>query len=65
MNVTTNHPKVKVNARLSDAFFIAGSAISGKMDLECKADKGLALGMVQVELYAIEGELLLLFRSYG
>jgi hypothetical protein len=55
MNATTNHAKVKLNVRLSDPLYVAGSAIAGKMEMECKADKGLGLGMLKVELFAVEG----------
>jgi hypothetical protein len=55
MNATPHHPKVNINVRLSDPFFVAGSAITGRMELECRADKCLGLGVIKVELVAIEG----------
>ena len=55
MNATPHHPKVKVSVTLSDPFYIAGSTITGKMELESRADKGLGLGIIMVELVAIEG----------
>ncbi|KAI0064947.1 hypothetical protein BV25DRAFT_214971 [Artomyces pyxidatus] len=54
MNASPYHSKVKVQITLSDPFYIAGGAITGKMELECKADKGLGIGVIMVELFAIE-----------
>ena len=55
MNATPHHSKVKVSVTLSDSFFIAGDAVTGRMELESRADKGLGLGIIMVELVAIEG----------
>lgn len=55
MNATPYHSKVKVSVTLSDSFYIAGSVVTGKMELESRADKGLGLGIIMVELFAIEG----------
>jgi hypothetical protein len=55
MNASPHHPKVKVSLKVSDAVFAAGGHISGRMDMECKADKGLGIGVIMVELFAIEG----------
>jgi len=55
MNATPHHSKVKVSVVLSDSFYIAGDAVTGKMELESRADKGLGLGIIMVELVAIEG----------
>ena len=55
MNATPHHSKVKVSVTLSDSFYIAGHAVTGKMELESRADKGLGLGIIMVELVAIEG----------
>lgn len=54
MNATPHHPKVKVSVTLSDSFYVAGDAVTGKMELESRADKGLGLGIIMVELVAIE-----------
>ncbi|KAH9983300.1 hypothetical protein BJV77DRAFT_954521 [Russula vinacea] len=54
MNATPHHSKVKVSVTLSDSFYIAGHAVTGKMELESRADKGLGLGIIMVELVAIE-----------
>ncbi|KAF8493966.1 hypothetical protein F5888DRAFT_701927 [Russula emetica] len=54
MNATPHHSKVKVSVTLSDSFYIAGDAVTGKMELESRADKGLGLGIIMVELVAIE-----------
>jgi len=56
MNATPHHSKVKVSVTLSDPFYIAGDAVTGKMELESRADKGLGLGIIMVELVAIEGD---------
>ena len=61
MNATPHHSKVRVTVTLSDPFYIAGDAITGKMELESRADKGLGLGIIMVELLAIEGRHLTLF----
>lgn len=58
MNASPYHSKVKVTLRFADHQFAAGGMVTGKMELECKAEKGLGIGVILVELYAIEGELL-------
>jgi hypothetical protein len=55
MNATPHHSKVKVSVTLSDPFYIAGDAVTGKVELESRAGKGLGLGIIMVELVAIEG----------
>lgn len=55
MNASPHHAKVKVSLQLADSMYVAGNAITGKVQLECKADKGLGIGVVMVELYAVEG----------
>jgi hypothetical protein len=55
MNATPHHSKVRLSVTLSDKFYIAGDAITGKMELESRADTGLGLGIIAVELVAIEG----------
>ncbi|KAF8261377.1 hypothetical protein EI94DRAFT_1810370 [Lactarius quietus] len=54
MNATPHHSKVRLTATLSDKFYIAGDATTGKMELECRVDTGLGLGIIAVELVAIE-----------
>ncbi|KAH8987440.1 hypothetical protein EDB92DRAFT_1126537 [Lactarius akahatsu] len=54
MNATPYHSKVRLTVTLSDKFYIAGDAITGKMVLESRADMGLGLGIILVELVAIE-----------
>lgn len=56
MNATSNHPKLRSTLRFAEPQFIAGNVVSGKMEMECKAEKGLAVGVVKVELFGIEGE---------
>ena len=55
MNATPYHSKVRISVTLSDKFYIAGDAITGKMELESRADAGLGIGIIVVELVAIEG----------
>ncbi|KAJ2977562.1 hypothetical protein NUW54_g11403 [Trametes sanguinea] len=54
MNASPYHSKVRVSLKFADTQFAAGSAVTGKMELECKAEKGLGIGVIMVELYAIE-----------
>ncbi|GLB44770.1 hypothetical protein LshimejAT787_1801070 [Lyophyllum shimeji] len=37
---------------LAHPIFVAGKFISGKMEMECRADKGLGIGIMMVELFA-------------
>lgn len=55
MNVVTHHAKVRTTLRFAEQLFVAGGMVTGKMEMECKADKGLAIGVIMAELYAIEG----------
>ncbi|OSC98490.1 hypothetical protein PYCCODRAFT_1375122 [Trametes coccinea BRFM310] len=54
MNASPYHSKVRVSLKFADTQFAAGSAVTGKVELECKAEKGLGIGVIMVELYAIE-----------
>ncbi|EAU85235.1 hypothetical protein CC1G_06251 [Coprinopsis cinerea okayama7 len=54
MNATPHHSKVKVSITLADPIFVAGDYVAGKMELECRADKGLGVGVILVELFAIQ-----------
>ena len=56
MNASPHHPKVKVTCKLSDPLYVAGGFVAGKMEVECRTDKGLGLGVIMVELFAIEGQ---------
>jgi len=57
MNATQHHSKVKVSLTLSDPIFLAGSNIAGKMEVECRGvgESGLGIGLIMVELFAIQG----------
>lgn len=55
MNASPHHPKVRVTCKLSDPLYVAGGFVAGKMEVECRTDKGLGLGVIMVELFAIEG----------
>ncbi|KIK52500.1 hypothetical protein GYMLUDRAFT_251206 [Collybiopsis luxurians FD-317 M1] len=57
MNVVTHHPKVKVTLTLAEPYFIVGGYITEKMEMECKADKGLGIGNMMIQLFAIQGNL--------
>ncbi|KAJ4479137.1 hypothetical protein J3R30DRAFT_2722861 [Lentinula aciculospora] len=54
MNATTHHPKVIVSLTLGEPYFVAGDYISGKMEMDCKADKGLGIGVILIELFATQ-----------
>ena len=56
MNASPHHPKVKVSCKLSDPLYVAGGFVAGKMEVECRTDKGLGLGVMMAELSAIEGQ---------
>ena len=56
MNASPHHPKVRVACKLSDPLYVAGGFIAGKMEVECRTDKGLGLGVIMVELFAVEGQ---------
>lgn len=55
MNVISSHAKLRATLRFADSLFVAGDAVSGKMEVECKADTGLAMGIIMVELFGVEG----------
>lgn len=57
MNASPHHSKVKVTLTLSDPVYVSGAYISGKMDVESRADLDslLGIGVMMVELYAIQG----------
>jgi hypothetical protein len=56
MNASPYHPKVKASLTLADKTFLAGSHVGGKLELEARADSGLGLGLIMVELVAIQGQ---------
>lgn len=55
MNASPFHSKVKTTLKFADPQFVAGGHVAGKMEVECRADSGLGLGIIMVELVAIEG----------
>jgi hypothetical protein len=57
MNASPHHSKVKVSLMLADTVFVAGAFVTGKMEMECRADKGLGINHMMVELLAIQGAL--------
>ncbi|KAF8324374.1 hypothetical protein F5887DRAFT_1165859 [Amanita rubescens] len=54
MNAITHHSNVKVSVTVPDPTFIAGKYVSGKVEMECRADKGLGIGVIMVELFGIQ-----------
>ena len=58
MNASPHHSKVKVTLTLSDPVFVSGGDISGKMEVESRADLDsvLGIGVMMVELCAIQGK---------
>ncbi|KIK82288.1 hypothetical protein PAXRUDRAFT_832297 [Paxillus rubicundulus Ve08.2h10] len=56
MNASPHHSKVQVTLTLSDPVYVSGGNISGKMEVESRADLGslLGIGVVMVELCAIQ-----------
>ena len=59
MNAVSRHAKVKVSLKFADRQFVSGEHVAGKMELECKTDNNLAIGIIMVELLASEGIVLL------
>ena len=55
MNSQPHHSKVKVSITLADSTFSAGAHVGGKLEMECRADKGLGIGIMMVELFAVQG----------
>ena len=55
MNASPFHSKVNVSLALSDQVFVAGQHVSGKIQIESRADAGLGIGVIMVELVAIQG----------
>lgn len=55
MNTVQNHSKLRVSVALSAPLFVAGEDITGKMEMECKTDKGLGISVMMVDLIATQG----------
>jgi hypothetical protein len=55
MNASPHHSKVKLTLTQADRIFVAGTHITGKLEMECRADQGLGIGVMMVELFAIQG----------
>jgi hypothetical protein len=55
MNATPHHSKVRVSLAISSSLFVAGQDVTGKMEMECRADNEVGLGLIMVELFAIQG----------
>lgn len=54
MNASPHHSKVKVTLTMGNPLYVAGGYVSGKMEMECRADKGLGIGTMMVELTAVQ-----------
>ncbi|KAI9460317.1 hypothetical protein HD554DRAFT_1990737, partial [Boletus coccyginus] len=56
MNASPHHSKVRVTLTLSDPVYVSGAPISGKVEVESRADLDslLGIGLMMVELYAIQ-----------
>ncbi|KAL1739443.1 hypothetical protein HDZ31DRAFT_6165, partial [Schizophyllum fasciatum] len=54
MNASPHHAKVKVSLTMGNRVFVAGGSLRGQMEVECRADQGLALHVMMVELFAIQ-----------
>jgi hypothetical protein len=57
MNASSHHPKIKLSITPAEALFVAGTHVTGKLEMECRAEgeKGLGIGVVMIELFAIQG----------
>ena len=55
MNATPHHSKVRVSLTLSSSLFVAGQDVTGKMEMECRGDKDIGIGLMMVELFAVQG----------
>ena len=55
MNAMPRHSKAKVSLFFSESVFVAGDELTGKLELECKAERGLGISDIKVELFAIQG----------
>ncbi|KAG6841348.1 hypothetical protein C0991_012173 [Blastosporella zonata] len=56
MNSSPHHSKVKVSMTLANPIYVAGKFVAGRMEVECRADIGLGIGVMMVELFALQGE---------
>ncbi|PCH42534.1 hypothetical protein WOLCODRAFT_163865 [Wolfiporia cocos MD-104 SS10] len=54
MNASPHHAKVRVSLKLANSLCIAGGTVTGRVELENKADMGLGFGVIMVELFAVE-----------
>lgn len=58
MNASPNHSKVKVGITLSEGLYVAGGHVTGKLEMDCRSDKDLGVGLIMVELMGVQGALL-------
>ncbi|KAG6901787.1 hypothetical protein C0995_007890 [Termitomyces sp. Mi166 len=65
MNSSPYHPKVKVSMTLAHPIYVAGKFVAGKMEVECRADKGLGIGVIMVELFAVQDNTELTSRDHS
>lgn len=55
MNATPHHSKLRATITLSSPLYVAGEELTGKMEMECRADSGVGIGLIMVELFAVQG----------
>lgn len=65
MNASPHHSKVKVTLTMGNTLYVAGGYVSGKMEMECRTDKGLGIGTMMVELTAVQGMSMLAISWYN
>ena len=63
MNAGSHHPKIKLSITPAEVLFVAGTHVTGKLEMECRAEgeKGLGIGVVMIELFATQGASFLCF----
>ena len=54
MNASQHHSKVNVGIELGARTFVAGQDITGRLTLETRADSGLGISVLQIELIAVQ-----------
>ncbi|KZW03645.1 hypothetical protein EXIGLDRAFT_758985 [Exidia glandulosa HHB12029] len=54
MNASQHHSKVKVTVETAQTVFVAGEDVKGVVHVETRADTGLGISVIQVELIAVQ-----------
>lgn len=63
-NATYNHPKLALNILPTAKVFVAGTKLTGSMEVSCSSDK-IALGEMALEFLGVEGASTLACRRHG